>query len=85
MEEGEASALVLVDDGEGGAGDPAGVTQPPGQSPGEGRLAHAQAAPVGHHRAGGEDGGQPFPQGFRVPLAAGDVFHKGTAFQRVRS
>ena len=41
MEQGQPSALVLVDDGKGGTGDPLPAFQAPGQAPGKGGLPHA--------------------------------------------
>ena len=52
VEQGQPAPLVLVDDGEGGAGDPVGDAQAPGQPPGEGGLARPQIPGKGHHRAG---------------------------------
>ena len=77
--------LIFVDDGEGGAGDPAPAPQAPGEPAGEGGLPHAQAAPVGHHGAGGEGGGQLFAQGLGLRLAVGDVFHEAVLLSCVVS
>ena len=69
-------ALIFVDDGEGGAGDPAPASQATGKATGKGGLAHAQTAPVGHHGAGRESGGQPFTKGLRLRLAVGNILHE---------
>ena len=68
MEQGQAAALILVDNGKGGAGDPALVAKSCGKATGEGGFAHAQASFVGHHGAGGQGCGQTGACGLRLRL-----------------
>ena len=68
-------AVVFVDDGEGGAGDTVPAIQPTGQTTGEGGLAHAQPAPVGDDRAGGQGAAQPAAQRLRLGGAVGEMLH----------
>ena len=85
MEQGQAGPLVLVDDGEGGAGHPALIAQATGQAPGEGGLSQTQAPPVGHHGPGGQDGGQAAAQGLGLRLAVGNVVHGRASFREINS
>ena len=79
MEQGN-TALVLIDDGEGGAGDPAAAAQAPGEAPGECGLAHAQSAGVRHHGTGGQHGGKTGAQILRLRHAVGNIFQKQKSF-----
>ena len=63
VEQGEP-ALVLVNDGEGWAGDPALPAESPREAPGKGGLPRPQAAGVGDDAPGL----QPQGQGFAQPL-----------------
>ena len=74
MEQRQTASQILVDNGKSGAGDPVGAAQSPGESPGKGGLAHAQAALVGNHRTGRQHTGQPGAQGLRLRLAVREVF-----------
>ena len=56
--------------------DTTSASQATGKATGKGGLAHAQTAPVGHHGAGRESGGQPFTKGLRLRLAVGNILHE---------
>ena len=75
VEQRQPTALVLIHNGKGGAGDPALVAKPRGKSPGEGSLAHTQIPQICHHRAGVQHGGQTGADGFRLCLVMAVKFH----------
>ena len=54
VEQRQGAALILVDDGEGGAGHPLGNAQALGHAPDKGGLSRPQVAGEGHHSTRGQ-------------------------------
>ena len=75
VKQGESAALILVDNGEGRACDPADISQPPGKPSGKGGFAHAKPAAVCDHSAGGERPGKTRTQGLCLRFIVGEIVH----------
>ena len=69
-------AVVFVDNGKRGAGDPSGAAQTSGQPTGKGGLAHAQSAAVGHHCTGAQPPAQHFADMLCLLRTVGQIFHR---------